>query len=36
MTEIEIRNDLRDLMRPYLRDTGVFMPSSTWAIMARK
>jgi SAM-dependent methyltransferase len=31
-----IRQDLRDLMAPYLRDAGVFMPSSTWAIMARK
>jgi hypothetical protein len=32
----EIRRDLRELMEPYLRDDGVFMPSSTWAIMARK
>lgn len=31
-----IREDLRDLMTPYLRPDGVFMPSSTWAIMARK
>ena len=32
----EIRRDLRALMGPYLRTDGVFMPSSTWAIMARK
>lgn len=32
----EIRRDLAELMTPYLRDDGVFMPSSTWAIMARK
>ena len=32
----EVRSDLRDLMSPYLRAEGVFMPSSTWAIMARK
>jgi SAM-dependent methyltransferase len=32
----EIRSDLGDLMSPYLREEGVFMPSSTWAIMARK
>lgn len=32
----EIRRDLGVLMAPYLRDEGVFMPSSTWAIMARK
>ena len=32
----EIRRDLGILMAPYLRDDGVFMPSSTWAIMARK
>jgi SAM-dependent methyltransferase len=31
-----IRQDLRELMEPYLRDGGVWMPSSTWAIMARK
>ncbi len=31
-----IRKDLRELMEPYLRAEGVFMPSSTWAIMARK
>jgi len=32
----EIRRELAELMAPYLRDEGVFMPSSTWAIMARK
>jgi SAM-dependent methyltransferase len=32
----EIRRDLGELMGPYLRADGVFMPSSTWAIMARK
>jgi SAM-dependent methyltransferase len=32
----EIRQDLRELMEPYLGDRGVMMPSSTWAIMARK
>jgi hypothetical protein len=32
----EIRRDLRALMEPFLRDDGVFMPSSTWGIMARK
>ena len=32
----DVRSDLRDLMSPYLRDGGVFMPSSTWSIMARK
>jgi SAM-dependent methyltransferase len=32
----DIRRDLHELMSPYLRDSGVFMPSSTWAIMARK
>jgi hypothetical protein len=31
-----IRRDLHDLMAPYLRDDGVWMPSSTWAVMARK
>lgn len=31
-----LREDLRALMTPYLRDDGVWMPSSTWAIMARK
>jgi ubiquinone/menaquinone biosynthesis C-methylase UbiE len=32
----ELREDLRSLMEPYLRNDGVWMPSSTWAIMARK
>lgn len=32
----EIRHDLRELMGSYLRRDGVFMPSSTWAIVARK
>jgi len=32
----EIRRDLRALMEPFVREQGVFMPSSTWAIMARK
>jgi hypothetical protein len=32
----EIRRDLRVLMEPFVRGEGVFMPSSTWAIMARK
>jgi hypothetical protein len=31
-----IRRELRELLEPYLRTGGVFMPSSTWAIMARK
>ena len=32
----DVRRDLHELMEPYLRDDGVWMPSSTWAIMARK
>lgn len=32
----EIRRDLRALMEPYAMERGVMMPSSTWAIMARK
>ncbi len=32
----EIRRDLRALMEPYATERGVMMPSSTWAIMARK
>ena len=32
----EIRRELHALMQPYLREGGVFMPSSTWSIMARK
>lgn len=31
-----IRRELHALLEPYLRADGVFMPSSTWAIMARK
>ncbi len=31
-----IRQDLRDLMTHFLRDAGVFMPSSTWSIRAQK
>lgn len=31
-----IREALRDRFAPHLRDDGVFLPSSTWAIMARK
>ena len=33
---LEVRRDLHELMAPYLRADGVWMPSSTWAIMARK
>ncbi len=32
----EIRRELRELMKQYLRGEEVWMPSSTWAIMARK
>jgi len=32
----DIRDDLRRFLTAYARDEGVFMPSSTWAIMARK
>ena len=32
----ELRDDLRRLMEPCLRPDGVYMRSSTWAIMARK
>jgi ubiquinone/menaquinone biosynthesis C-methylase UbiE len=32
----DVRRDLHELMAPYLRDDGVWMPSSTWSIMARK
>jgi SAM-dependent methyltransferase len=32
----EIRARLDDLLRPHLRDDGVYLPSSTWLIMARK
>lgn len=31
-----LRADLETLMTPYLNETGVWMPSSTWSIMARK
>lgn len=33
---LELRRDLEVLMAPYLRADGVYMPSSTWAIVARK
>lgn len=32
----DVRRELHALLEPHLRDGGVFMPSSTWAIMARK
>jgi ubiquinone/menaquinone biosynthesis C-methylase UbiE len=32
----EIRSELEELMKKHLRNDGVYMPSSTWAIMARK
>ena len=32
----EVREDMRKSMEKYLRDGGVYMPSSTWLIMARK
>ena len=32
----EIRARLAELFRDYLRDDGVFMPSSSWLISARK
>jgi SAM-dependent methyltransferase len=32
----QIREELRSLFSGYLADEGVFLPSSTWAIMARK
>jgi len=31
-----LREDLRRMMEPHLRPDGVYMPSSTWSIMARK
>jgi SAM-dependent methyltransferase len=31
-----IRRDLHELMTPFVREGGVFMPSSTWSIVARK
>ena len=32
----EVREDMRKSMENYVRDGGVYMPSSTWLIMARK
>jgi SAM-dependent methyltransferase len=32
----EVRERLKTLLRPYLREQGVYMPSSTWLIVARK
>jgi SAM-dependent methyltransferase len=32
----EIRSKLAELLRPHLREGGVYLPSSTWIIMARK
>jgi SAM-dependent methyltransferase len=32
----EIRARLTEFLRPHLRDDGVYLPSSTWMIMARK
>lgn len=32
----EIRERLETLLRPYFREQGVYMPSSTWLIVARK
>ena len=32
----EVRDDMRKSMEKYVRDGGVYMPSSTWLIMARK
>lgn len=32
----EVREDMRKSMEKYVRDGGVYMPSSTWLIMARK
>jgi len=32
----EVREDMRKSMEKYMRDGGVYMPSSTWLIMARK
>jgi hypothetical protein len=31
-----IRQELKELMTANLRENGVYMPSSTWAIVARK
>jgi len=32
----KVREDMRKSMEKYMRDGGVYMPSSTWLIMARK
>jgi SAM-dependent methyltransferase len=32
----EIRQAMKEMLSPYLKENGIFMPSSTWAIMARK
>jgi hypothetical protein len=32
----EIRARLAEVLRPRVRDDGVYLPSSTWLIMARK
>jgi SAM-dependent methyltransferase len=32
----EVREDMRRMMEPYVKNGGVYMPSSTWFIMARK
>jgi hypothetical protein len=32
----EIRARLAEMLRPHVRDDGVYLPSSTWLIMARK
>jgi SAM-dependent methyltransferase len=32
----EVRDDMRRMMEPYVKNGGVYMPSSTWFIMARK
>jgi hypothetical protein len=31
-----IRQEMKEFLGQYLRDDGVYLPSSTWAIMARK
>ena len=32
----KIREDLAEYLAPHLRDDGVYLPSSSWAIVARK
>ena len=32
----QVRQAMKEMLTPYLKEGGVFMPSSTWAIMARK